>query len=409
MGEKIIVGPINKGLNTSRTPFVIDNDSFPTLINAYQWRGRVKRKRGTAFLGRLTRFFNSIIPSYTSTASVALVAGGTNLVTAWNLETNAYFVPGSIVITDITASPNNVYTDDSNGTLIGVPSGTGTINYASGAVTITGGGTHSITVSFLYYPVLPVLGIEDFTPVPTQFPLTIAFDDIYSYNISTASPYPIHDVSFYKNPPSFGSYVQKTNSTPTTWNGEDYQQFWTTNYQGALWATNGIPIPFVPTNIGMQYQKASGAYSSATVVIFTMSGAGTNLVVGDFVFVNEFLASTAANAATLNFQSGYVTVVSGTTVTVTFPSAAIANDTYTGGFLQFLTNRSDVTKDCLRWYDGDPTNGNSTNPTLVPGDGWVNFAPPLFGSNSPNVSIGDLPLSQYYLVGCRMIIPFKDR
>ena len=60
MGEKIIVGPINRGLRTDRTPFVIDNDSFPTLINAYQWRGRVKRKRGTDFLVRLTRYFNSI-------------------------------------------------------------------------------------------------------------------------------------------------------------------------------------------------------------------------------------------------------------------------------------------------------------------------------------------------------------
>src|SRR5271169_1332079 len=59
MGEKLIVGPINKGYRTDRTPFVIDNDNFPTLINAYQWRGRVKRKRGTVFLGRLNRFLGT--------------------------------------------------------------------------------------------------------------------------------------------------------------------------------------------------------------------------------------------------------------------------------------------------------------------------------------------------------------
>ena len=58
MGDKIVIGPINKGLKNDRTAFVIDNDSFPALINAYQWRGRVKRKRGTALLNRLTRFFN---------------------------------------------------------------------------------------------------------------------------------------------------------------------------------------------------------------------------------------------------------------------------------------------------------------------------------------------------------------
>src|SRR5258708_22323885 len=55
MGEKIIVGPINKGLRNDRTAFIIDNNSFPTLINAYQWRGRAKRKRGTTLIGRLQR------------------------------------------------------------------------------------------------------------------------------------------------------------------------------------------------------------------------------------------------------------------------------------------------------------------------------------------------------------------
>jgi len=59
MGEKLIVGPINKGYRTDREPFVIDNDNFPTLINAYQWRGRLKRKRGTVFLGRLNRFLGT--------------------------------------------------------------------------------------------------------------------------------------------------------------------------------------------------------------------------------------------------------------------------------------------------------------------------------------------------------------
>ena len=45
MVEKLVVGPINKGLRGGVTPFNVDNDSFPTLVNAYQWRGRIKRKR----------------------------------------------------------------------------------------------------------------------------------------------------------------------------------------------------------------------------------------------------------------------------------------------------------------------------------------------------------------------------
>ena len=49
MGEKIVIGPINKGLSKYYTPFYIDNDSFPVLVNAYQWRGRIKEKEGHRF------------------------------------------------------------------------------------------------------------------------------------------------------------------------------------------------------------------------------------------------------------------------------------------------------------------------------------------------------------------------
>ena len=56
MTSKLVVGPFNqKGLQTNVKPFNVDNTSFPTLVNAYQWRGQVKRKRGTSLLTRLRR------------------------------------------------------------------------------------------------------------------------------------------------------------------------------------------------------------------------------------------------------------------------------------------------------------------------------------------------------------------
>jgi len=59
MGEKIVIGPFDKGQKTDLIPTYIDNTNFPLLVNAYQWRGRVKRKRGTIFLTRLTSYFGS--------------------------------------------------------------------------------------------------------------------------------------------------------------------------------------------------------------------------------------------------------------------------------------------------------------------------------------------------------------
>ncbi len=397
MSEKIIVGPINQGLRNDREPFVIDNDSFPTLINAYQWRGRVLRKRGTSLLGRLTRFFNSTNASYGSTTTITLAAitGAGNLLTGFSLQTNGNIVPGSVTIT----VGLNVYTDPAmDGTL----SPSGSINYATGAIAIVAEAGNAASAVFRYYPGLPVMGLEDLI-IPTQASVgTMAFDTVYSYVINNTSPYSIYDVSFYKNPTTgtYPGYVRKTDSTPTTWNGQDYQQFWTVNYQGALWATNGINIPFSITNIGMQFKPI------VTVTVLTPTTATLNiiahgLVVGDFVFINEVTTTTG-----INFQTGYVTaVIDPNNVTVTFPNATLATNG-AGGIAQYLTSRSDATKDCLRFYDGDPTDGSATNPVLNGVRGWVNFAPPL---SSANFSIGNLSAAKYYLVGARMILPFKDR
>src|SRR6188768_3125291 len=403
MGTKLVVGPINKGLRTDRLPFVIDNDSFPTLINAYQWRGRVKRKRGTEFLGRLTRFFNSTVSSYSSTATITLNGSGVgNLLTGFSLQTDGSIVPGSVTIT----VGVNVYTDPTMDGYL-TPTGTGgvnLINYATGVITIPAEAGNNASAVFRYYPTLPVMGLEEFKNAANAFPGTIAFDTKYAYNINTASPYIITDISFYKNLASgaYTNYVQKTNWTPVTWNGQDYQQFWTTNYQGAFWAANGIEVPFDPTNVGMQYKaittvdNITGGPPATADLTITAHG----LVVGDFVFVNEVLTTTG-----INWQTGYVTaVVNANKVTVTFPNATIATNG-SGGIAQYLTSRSDPTKDCIRWYDGDPTNG-ATTPVFQTGKGWVNFMPPL--SQAP-FSIADLPPAIYYLAGARMIIPFKDR
>jgi hypothetical protein len=418
MGDKIVVGPINKGLRTDRTAFVIDNDNFPVLTNAYQWRGRVKRKRGTRLLNRLSRYFDSTSIAYSSTSTITLGDDGHgngtgNLLTGFTtLESDASLKLGSISITDTTASVT--YTDDSMGNLNGNPSGSGTVNYATGDIVIDSSAGDSITAHFIYYPTLPVMGLEDFISPSLVYPGTLAFDTVYSYNITTSYPYSIYNVSYYKNPPTAGGYTHKSVVTPTSWNGEDYQQFYTVNYQGALWATNGIDVPFTTTNIGMQFAPASTiTVSSQTATTLVVVITNCPLIIGDFVFVNEFTAGTPSNATTLNFQTGYVTACSPDTpplatktLTITFPNANIATDTYSPGIIQYLTNRSDTTIDCLRWYDGDPTNGSASAPVLNGNLGWVNFAPPL---SQFNYSIAELPLAQYYLVGARLIVPFKDR
>lgn len=394
---KIVVGPINKGLRNDVTPFNVDNDSFPTLINAYQWRGRVKRKRGTELFGRLTRNL------YTQSLGTTSGSGtfSVNIFTHLSIPTTASLVIGSLVISDGT----NTFTDNGDGTLTGVPGGTGTINYASGALTLTGAAlTAAVTATFGYYPGLPVLGLEPFVGDPTDNSAEVGFDTTYAYNLGLTFPYDIHSVSFYNNPPTgaYAGYTQKAAWTPLIWNLAEYQQIWTTNYQGAMWAVPGIRSPYDSTKIGMQFKPiVTVTVLSATTATLQITGHG--LVVGDFVFVNEVATTTG-----INFETGYVTTVTdANNVIVTFPNATLATNG-TGGIAQYLTNNSDTTKDCIRWYNGDPVS-TVTPPTFTTNKGWVNFCPPLTTGTVGTFSIADLPPAQYYLVGARMAVPFKDR
>lgn len=391
MGEKIVIGPFNKGLRNDRPAFMIDNDSFPILINAYQFRGRIKRKRGTSILGRLKRQ-SSVID--------VLVGGQMTLA-------NVPIAPGTVIITG--AIDGSIYTDEAgDGILVangGIGTG-GTINYQTGLITIDltfpDNSNQAMLGTYDFYPLLPVMGLEEFSFSNGRYNGTIGFDTTYSYNLTPTAPYNIYDVSFYKNPQAqvaYPNYVPKGAQTRLTWNGENYQQFWSTNYQNAFWATNGIRIPFNEnaSRLGMQYD----VITAAAIVAVGAPGqvrfdvAASPAIIGDFVFINEIVGMTG-----VNFQTGYVIAVNpGVSITVKFPKSVIGGSWGSGGIVQYLTTRKDTTIDCIRWYDGDPTQGNRDK-------GWVNFCPPLSESL---FNISDLPAAQYYLVGGRMIQEFKDR
>jgi hypothetical protein len=384
MPDQIYIGNFAKGLTTSRLPFVIDNDAFPTMYNFYSWRGRAKRKRGTILLGQLTLQAQiASVPLAWQLSSFSLVGGAGNLIAQYALGPSSSITPGSI---DLSIGAND-YTDlNQDGTLQGTPTGTGTIDYATGAFTIAGGGTDAVTGFFSYYPGDPVMGLRDYAynsvpnvpPVRALYPNLMAFDTTNAYQIyQTSAGNTFYNVTYYKS-----------SQNPFVWSGQDYQQFWTTNYQGALWATNNVP--------GMNI--ATGTYisgSGTTAIVISLAGAGVpGLVIGDYLWFNEW------GSNTINLQTGQVTGFSGPNYIVTFSTAVTASGT---GIVQLLT-ASVPGKDGIKWYDGDPT--SHTGLPTGTGLGWVNFAPPL---TAGVVSIDDETAARYYLVGALAILPFKDR
>lgn len=388
MAEQIYIGNFSKGQKADREPFEIDNDAFPIMFNFYSWRGRAKKKRGTRALARLQRQM---------TAALGNTGGAGNgtgtLSTFLGLEASSSIAPGfkftvGAVTFGDTTPPSGILTGG------GV---TGTFNYVTGAYSFTGAPAATpATILFGYYPGLPVMGLRDLVPnsITTIYPLLIAFDTKYSYQLD-----PINNLFFY------GVNYYKTTNTAFVWSGSDFQQFWTANYQSALWATNNKP--------GFHFKPITAiADVNPTTVTITIVAHG--LVINDHLWINEVVGTIAAgnpSSSNINTQTGRVTgIVDVNNVTVTFdgtngtslatfPAASAG----IGGIAQYLTN-SIAGQDGIKWYDGDPT-GTTGLPTGT-GTGWVNFSPPL---TAFTVGINDQTPALYYLVGALAIVPFKDR
>jgi len=245
MADDIYIGDFFKGMKTNPLPFNLDNDAFPTLYNMYVWRRRAKRKRGTLPLARLQRF----LPYISSpTAGLPALSGGAtyagNFLTMYTGSFPLVDEPGSQIASvhiylDKGLGNETIYTDDGFGNLLKVsgPFGfaSGRINYVTGGFNINFGGSGipgagvPVTANMGYYPSLPVMGLEDFISNQEEgnFPLLLAFDTKYSYQINQLGMPFFYNTNYYK-----GTNVQ------FVWSGQDYQQFWSTNYQSAFWATN---------------------------------------------------------------------------------------------------------------------------------------------------------------------------
>ena len=371
----LVVANFKTGFENDRIPPIIPDDAFPVVENAYFWRGTIKRKRGTSLLGRLERSFTAQSLGSTDGAGSFSVNILTHLTLNSAPQVNSSIDPSTETVFTVTVGAD-IFTDTTppTGVLTGSAGGTGTINYQTGDLTLTGApATTAVTVTFGYFPNLPVLGLEDFQQTNTKsaqsvnFPLLVAFDQSYAYQITQPSG-PFYDVTFYKS-----------TKNPFVWNGQNYNQFWSTNWQGSMWVTNANP--------GFHFKTISGITpGNPTSFHLVAHGLSNN----DYVFINEV---TGTAGPILNGFSGIVTTAGPDDFTLAVDTTGKA--VISPGIALYLTSYAPAFSltDGIRWYDGDPTKANPPD-----NKGFVNFSPPLSNDTKP-----------LYLVGAKMIIPFKNR
>lgn len=382
--SRLVIASTTTGFETYEKPFLLDNVAFPVLQNALCWRRRLIKKPGTFLLGQLERsFLTTTLTQQTSVGAQTVIADLINdaSIGVRTAQPNAIIDPGSVTIN---VNAGTATWDDhlKNGVLsaTGGVADNGTINYLTGHIVLNFGvgnpGAEAIVVTFIYNPVLPVMGIEEFDQdvapsSPIDFPINVFFDQVYSYQYNGTN---FFDVSFYKS-----------SGEPVTWSGTNYEQFFSCNYYRAMFVTNNNPGFHAAT---VHSAANAGPSTTLTFVIYSGGVPLQTLVNGDYLFFNQGVATTFVNG-----QSGVITDATGHatgTYVVTFQSNQTVN-TYTNNSAIVLLQTSQVAGlgDGIRWYDGF---GGSL--------GWVNFTPPLDTNNDATTT---------YLMGARMILPFGNR
>lgn len=211
------------GLERDLSSWLLPNDAYPQIEDAYLWRGRIKKKQGYKLLGRLNRVVATVVGA--PSTSIFFFVEGVPATTPLTPRQST-FVFNGVTYVDFPTTPT---TGEFFFTTGGAVSG---IDYTTGLVTLNLAAPANVGTQVFYFPGLPVMGLPPLEQLSTsQSPvpdITMGFDTKFSYYFSDAAGRFV-DASNYKG-----------TTTIFTWTGDDADFFWAYNYVNALWVTNFV-------------------------------------------------------------------------------------------------------------------------------------------------------------------------
>jgi len=248
--DRFLIAPSNTGLQTNLKPWLINDDAFAELNNAYVFRGRVKKRFGSRFMGtgwstlQEEQLFSRLSIQVGVTTSGALSGTVPGVVFKIGQQ---FSVLGIIFTVYQLGTPAAMYS-----TNVGA---SGTFNTTTGAFAITGTAAPDMTPVY-FYPGEPVMGLSNYSPGESiNNQQCYAWDTQFSYTFSPSG--------FWSQTPSVITAIWNDPS------GDDLNYFWAYNWQGI----NSYPQIMFVTNY--QVTNYNGASTATDDPIWFYNGAAT--------------------------------------------------------------------------------------------------------------------------------------
>src|SRR5271165_4034404 len=204
--DRFMIAPFSTGLQTNTRPWLIAEDAFEVLNNAYVFRGRMRKRFGSRFMGtgwsssRTQPLFSRLRINIGTTTNIGGFTG--NAATGSPYQPGQLFSIGDEIFTVYqTGTPANMYTTGA--------SSVHTYNTTSGALNIVGA---AALTDVWFYPALPVMGLTNYEVGPINDQPSYAFDTSFAYIFA-------------------GGFWQRSGNA--VWHGGNLNFFWSANYRGS--------------------------------------------------------------------------------------------------------------------------------------------------------------------------------
>lgn len=244
------------GLDTSLKPFLIPDNAFQSLNNAYVFRGRVRKRFGS----RLMQGSTPPTPGYEQLQSRLRINLGILMSGhAYNLNTDLLEISGNIAaIGQMFSMGDQIFTVYQDGDMYTTGSVTGTIDTATGIFTFTG----SMPSAFYFYPALPVMGLTTLQTSSNLNEKIVAFDEMFAYQFTSSGW------------ARLGTAV---------WSSGDADFFWGTNWNGLLRSDNYLFVTnFVEADQIKYYDPIGGDWTTIAPIVNNTSRIHTARIVLPF-------------------------------------------------------------------------------------------------------------------------------